>query len=81
MDVESGGSPWDLYVAFIDQPEGIVGRIQYNPDMFQVSRIKQGVQDFQSLLELLITNPGLQLASLNSFALPQTQGILSTTAR
>lgn len=66
MDVESGGSPWNLYIAFIDQPQGLTCRIQYNPDLFDSSEITQGVQDYQALLETLIANPGQQLSELAS---------------
>ena len=32
MDVDSGGSPWELYLAFIDRPEGMIGRAQFDPE-------------------------------------------------
>jgi len=81
MDIESGGSPWDLYVAFVDQPQGIVGRIQFNPNLFEVARIEQGVQNFQALLETLIANPGQHLSKLDSSGLPQSQEVLCPYAR
>ena len=63
MDVESGGSPWDLYVAFIDGEDGLAGRVQYNPDLIEASRIEQGIRDFEGLLEMLITEPEMQLSA------------------
>jgi hypothetical protein len=53
MDVESGGSPWPLYLAFIDRPEGIIGRVQYNPDLFEIATIKRVLQDLQLFFETL----------------------------
>jgi pimeloyl-[acyl-carrier protein] synthase len=64
MDVDSGGSPWDLYVAFIDRQEGLTGRIQYNPDVIDVPRIEQGVRDFETLMEALIAEPGRRLSEI-----------------
>ena len=53
MDVESGGSPWPLYLAFIDKPEGIIGRVQFNPDLFEIGTIKRLLQDLQLFFETI----------------------------
>jgi non-ribosomal peptide synthetase component F len=53
MDVESGGSPWPLYLAFIDRPEGIIGRVQFNPDLFEIATIKRVLQDLQLFFETI----------------------------
>jgi hypothetical protein len=50
MDVESGGSPWDFYLAFIDRPEWLMGRAQYNPDLFDKAAIESVLQDLQEVL-------------------------------
>jgi hypothetical protein len=53
MDVESGGSPWPLYLAFIDRPEGIIGRVQFNPGLFEIVTIKRLLQDLESFFETI----------------------------
>jgi hypothetical protein len=53
MDVESGGSPWPLYLAFIDRPEAIIGRVQFNPDLFEIETIKGVLQDLQLFFETI----------------------------
>jgi condensation domain-containing protein len=53
MDVDSGGSPWPLYLAFIDRPEGIIGRAQFNPDLFEIGTIKHVLQDLQLFFEAI----------------------------
>jgi hypothetical protein len=53
MDVESGGSPWPLYLAFIDRPEGIIGRVQFNPDLFEIGTIKGALQDLRLFFETI----------------------------
>jgi hypothetical protein len=53
MDVESGGSPWPLYLAFIDRPEGIIGRAQFNADLFEIETIKGVLQELQCILETI----------------------------
>jgi cytochrome P450 len=76
MDVESGGSPWDLYVAFIDGAEGLAGRVQYNPDLIEGSRIEQGVRKFEALLEMLITEPVQRLLEIDSAVLRETDEVI-----
>jgi surfactin family lipopeptide synthetase A len=53
MDVDSGGSPWPLYLAFIDRPEGIIGRAQFNPDLFEIGTIKRLLHDLQLFFETI----------------------------
>jgi surfactin family lipopeptide synthetase A len=51
MDVESGGSPWPLYLAFIDRPTGIMGRVQFNPDYFDQETVQRLLQDLENFFE------------------------------
>jgi len=64
MDVESGGARWDLYVEMNDRPEGMIGRAQYNPDLFTATTITQTLEDFLSLLEKLVAAPSQSIAEL-----------------
>lgn len=57
MDFSSGGAPWDLYLAFIDEQEGMLGRAQYNPDLFESETIARLVQDYQQLAQIVSANP------------------------
>ena len=57
MDVESGGARWDLYLEFSDRAEGLLGRAQYNPDLFTSSEIRQTIEDLAELLERRIAGP------------------------
>lgn len=54
MDVESGGARWDLYIEFSDRPGGLLGRAQYNPDLFSQEEIRQTVEDLGDLLKKII---------------------------
>ena len=51
MDVESGGARWDLYLEMSDRAEGLLGRAQYNPDLFSEAEITRTIDDFRRLLE------------------------------
>jgi hypothetical protein len=65
MDMDSGGSPWNLYLVFIDRPGSMIGRVQYNPDMFEEMTINRMLQDFQRLLENVCARPDQRLNELN----------------
>lgn len=56
MDVESGGARWDLYIEMSDRAEGLLGRAQYNPDLFDSEAIAQTVEDFRILLETVTSS-------------------------
>lgn len=64
MDISSGGAPWDLYLAFIDAPEGMMGRAQYNPDLFETESIVRMLGHYQQLLEIASTNPDRRLSEI-----------------
>jgi len=64
MDVGSGGSPWDLYLAFIDRPGGMIGRAQYNPDRFGDRTITRLLRDLEALLGAATSQPQLRLSDL-----------------
>jgi len=64
MDVESGGARWDLYLELNDRPNGLLGRAQYNPDLFDVSTIVELIGTLQALLEAACSNPLQRLREL-----------------
>jgi hypothetical protein len=51
MDVESGGGRWDLYIEMSDRAEGLLGRAQYNPDLFSRDQINEVLKDYRVRLE------------------------------
>lgn len=58
MDVTSGGARWDLYLVLDDRREaGILGRVQYNPDLFDRSAIAKLLEDYRGVLEDVIRRP------------------------
>ena len=64
MDISSGGAPWDLYLAFIDGQNGIMGRVQYNPDLFEVKTITRMVRHYGELLHIITVNPDKCLSDI-----------------
>ncbi len=64
MDAGNGGTMWNLYLAFIDRPDGVIGRAQYNSDIFQEETITQMLADLETLFERLTSEPHLRLSDL-----------------
>lgn len=64
MDIESGGARWDLYFVWDDRPGGLLGRVQYNPDIFDKGVILALIEDFRGMLEKLIQNPRQRISDL-----------------
>jgi Condensation domain len=64
LDVESGGTPWDMYLAFIDQTDGLSGRVQYNSDFFTSEQIARTIQDLEELIELCSTNADRRVSTM-----------------
>lgn len=64
MDVESGGARWDLYLEMNDRMGGMIGRAQYNPDLFASRTITQTLEDFRILLEKIVATPSQRIGEL-----------------
>jgi hypothetical protein len=68
MEVDCGGASWDLYIAFIDQTQGLMGRAQYNPDIFKEAAIEQLVTDLRTVLAAAAANSAILLPKIIRFA-------------
>ena len=64
MDIESGGAPWDLYIALIERPEAMMGRVQYNTGLFEAETISRMLEHWQRLLKSVSANPAQRLSEL-----------------
>jgi hypothetical protein len=80
MDVESGGAKWDLYLELSDRAHGVVGRAQYNPDLFPEATITQTLGDLQVLLEGITPKPRQRLADLPVLIAQKGMGLPSAIA-
>ena len=69
MDCESGGAKLDLYMVFDDRPAGLIGRVQYNPDLFDKTTMERLVAHYTVLLQLALTAPWQRLSAFPQFRL------------
>ncbi len=63
-DVSSGASKLDLYIDLDERPDGIIGPITYNPDLFDAATITRMVAHWQTLLEGAVADPDSRVATL-----------------
>jgi hypothetical protein len=61
MDVDSGGSRWDLYLELSERTSGIIGRTQYDPDLFDAVTVRRIIEDLQTLLQRIAVDPSQRL--------------------
>jgi hypothetical protein len=64
MDVESGGARWDLYLVWDARETGIIGRVQYNPDLFDCKAVTRVLEDQEALLQVIVQDPGRNLSDV-----------------
>jgi Condensation domain len=64
MDVESGAGRWDFYLEMSERPEYLLGRAQYNPDIFEQTTIDLLLDDFRHLAKAAGANPDHRLSDL-----------------
>ncbi len=64
LDIHTATSKFDLTVELDERPEGIIGRIEYNTDLFDQSRIIRMIGHYQTLLESIIANPQQSISHL-----------------
>lgn len=64
MDVESGAGRWDLYIEMSERREYLLGRAQYNPDVFEQGTVPALINDFRRLAKLAGSNPDDRLSDL-----------------
>lgn len=65
MDIGSGGSPWDLYLAFINRSTESIARVQYNPELFETETVARLIADYQTLLRAVADNPAVRISQIN----------------
>lgn len=64
LDIHTATSKFDLTVELDERAEGIIGRIEYNTDLFDQSRIIRMIGHYQTLLESIITNSQQSISHL-----------------
>jgi len=64
MDVTVGTAKFDLSLELDDRPQGLIGRFEYNSDLFDAATIERMVGHWQTLLAGIVAGPTLRLTEL-----------------
>ena len=64
MDVNTHTSKFDLSLIFEDREEGLLGRFEYNTDLFDDGTIARMAEHWQTLLKAIIQDPTLHISDL-----------------
>ena len=64
MDADSGGTLWDLYLAFIETKDGLIGRAQYRTDLFEAGHITRALEGLQAVMESVAGDPQQSISIL-----------------
>ncbi len=64
LDVDVGTAKFDLSIELDDRPEGIIGRFEYNTDLFEEATIVRMMGHFQRLLEAVAADPSRRVSTL-----------------
>src|SRR6266516_3927036 len=65
MDLETGTAKIDLALALAERPEGLLGSLEYNTDLFDDATIARMMSHWQVLLEGIVADPAQPLAELH----------------
>jgi len=59
------GIPFELQLAMIERQEGLRAQLEYNPDLYDPSTIRQILGDYQKILTAMVANSSLALSAVN----------------
>ena len=64
LHIETSASKFDLSLALDDQPEGLLGRLEYSTDLFDAETIHRMIGHWQMLLEGIVADSGQHIGML-----------------
>ena len=62
--IDIGTAKVDLYLELHQRPEGLVGHIEYNTDLFSAATVERWAGHYRTLLEAIARDPSQRLADL-----------------
>lgn len=74
--VDSKTAKVDLSLSVTDTPQGLIGNLEYNTDLFEAATIKRMVGHFQTMLSSIVVNPDQRLSDLSILTETERQTLL-----
>ncbi|MDZ7970786.1 MAG: amino acid adenylation domain-containing protein, partial [Nostoc sp. DedSLP03] len=76
LEFDSGTAQLDIFLSMSESQEGLTGCLEYNTDIFDSTKITQFINNFQTLLENIITNPEQRLNELSLLTTSEQEQLL-----
>ena len=64
LEVDSGTAMFDIFLSIAESEQGLTGFLEYNTDLFDSATITRLIENFQTLLEGIVTNPNQKISEL-----------------
>jgi len=80
MDIHIGTSKCDLFLQLEEKTEGIIGRFEYDTDLFEAATISRMVGHFITLLESIVANPDQSISKLSLLKIGEQKQLISWNA-
>ncbi len=77
QDIHSGSAKVSLYFEFEDRPEAIIGRVEYQIDLFADDTIRRMIECYQTLLAGIVAQPDQKIFALPLLPEAQSQQLLT----
>ncbi|MBW4569107.1 MAG: amino acid adenylation domain-containing protein [Tolypothrix carrinoi HA7290-LM1] len=76
LEFDSGTAQLDIFLSMSESQEGLTGYLEYNTDIFDSTTITQFINNFQTLLENIVTNPEQRLSELSLLTTSEREQLL-----
>jgi non-ribosomal peptide synthetase component F len=73
IELDSATAKFDLSLDLIQTKEGLVGKWEYNTDLFAARTITRMAEHFETLLSGIIANPDQQISTLPILSIAEQQ--------
>ncbi|NNB85299.1 amino acid adenylation domain-containing protein, partial [Corallococcus exiguus] len=77
LEVDSGVARFDLTLQFAEGPDGFIGSLEYNTDLFDASTAGRLAEHFQVLLESALQAPDTRVGRLALLTAPERRQLLT----
>ncbi|HEV8580079.1 MAG TPA: amino acid adenylation domain-containing protein [Thermoanaerobaculia bacterium] len=77
VDAYDGNARYDLMLTLFDQPDGLVGSLEYDADLFDLTTVQRLAERFLLQAEAFTADPGLRLSDLPVFTAGVRHQVLS----
>ncbi|MGE5672824.1 MAG: amino acid adenylation domain-containing protein, partial [Mycobacterium leprae] len=77
LTVDTGTAKFDLALTLEERPDGLVGGVEYNTDLFDRSSIERLMAYFQRLLTEAVADPDRRIGTLNLLSADERRQILA----